>query len=124
MDIFKEASRKGLRVKTSKGLLTVEQLWTLPISELDTLAVSLQEIYEESGKKKSYLTKKSVKDKEAKLAFDIVLEILTTLAGEADDAKEAKEIKEHNAKILGLIAEKDEETLKGKSKKQLLEMLK
>ena len=121
--MYKEASRIDLRVLTKRGPLTVGQLWELPIEELDTLAVSLQEVHEASGKK-SFLVSKSVKDKKAKLQFDIVLDILNTKVEEARVLSEAKEIKEHNSKILSLIAEKTDDALKGKSVKQLEAMLK
>jgi len=39
-------------------------------------------------------------------------------------ANEAMEIKEHNKKIISLISEKKDESLKGKSIKQLEAMLK
>lgn len=123
MDNFKLASQQKLRVTTTRGSLSVEQLWDLSLSELDTLAVSLEQDYNESGKK-SFLVKRSVKDKKAKLGFDIVLDILQTKSDELNAATEAKEIKEHNTKILTLIAEKNDESLKGKSIKQLEGMLK
>lgn len=123
MDNFKLATQQKLRVQTTKGNLSVEQLWDLPLTDLDTLAVSLQEAYDES-KGKSFLKKRTVKDKGLKLQFDIVLEILQTKAEEQNAAQEALETKQHNQKILQLIAEKQNDELKGKSIKQLEAMLK
>ena len=123
MSNFKEATKQKLRIQTSKGSLSIEQLWDLSLTDLDTLAVSLQEEHEKSGKK-SFLTKTSAKDKTTKLRFDVVLEVLNTKSAEAEAIAEAKEIKDHNAKILNLIAEKQDESLKGKSVKQLEAMLK
>jgi hypothetical protein len=122
MDNFKLASQQKLRFQTSKGLLTTEQLWDLSLDELDALAVSLETEHKESGKK-SFLTKTSVKDKTAKLRFDVALDILHTKVDEAQAASEALEIKEHNKKIIALIADKKDESLKGKSIKQLEAML-
>ena len=118
MSVYKEANRQKLRFQTSKGPLAAEQLWDLSLTDLDTLAVSLEEEHATSGKK-SFLVKKSVKDKTAKLRFDIVLDVLTTKAEEAEEARIVKENKEHNQKILGLIQEKQDDALKGKSIKQL-----
>lgn len=118
MDNFKLASQQKLRFQTTKGLLSTEQLWDLPLDELDFLAVSLEIEHKESGKK-SFLVKTSVKDKTAKLRFDVVLDVLNTKVEEAQIAAEAAEIKEHNKKIIGLIAEKQDESLKGLSIKQL-----
>ncbi len=121
--MYKEAAKQKLRFQTSKGVLSVEQLWELPVTELDTLAVSLESEFKDSGKK-SFLVAKSVKDKTTKLRFDITLDILTTKVEEAEALKNAAEIKLHNQEILGFIAEKQKDTLKGKSVKELEKMLK
>ncbi|GAB3975634.1 hypothetical protein GCM10028806_33630 [Spirosoma terrae] len=123
MEIFKSASQLKLRFQTSRGVLTTEQLWDLTLIELDALAVALETEHEKSGKK-SFLAKTSDKNKLAKLRFDVVLEVLTTRVAENQEAAEAAEIKAHNQKIIALIAEKEDETLKGKSVEELTAMLK
>jgi hypothetical protein len=122
MDNFKQASKQKLRVSTTKGNLSVEQLWDLSLTDLDTLAVELETAYNES-KGKSFLTKKTSKDKDIKLAFDVTLEILEAKVQDNNRITEEKERKEHNQKILGIIAEKKEDALKGKSLKELEAML-
>lgn len=121
--MYKEASKQKLRFTTSKGLLSVEQLWELDVNTLDSLAVSLQESYENS-KGKSFLAKTSAKDKTIKLQFDIALDILLTKQADSEAAKEAKDNKEFNQKIMGIIQEKNEDALKGKSVKELTALLK
>lgn len=121
--MFKEASRLKLRFLTSKGSLSVEQLWDLPLTELDTLAVNLEKAYNES-KGKSFLIKKSTQDKDIKLSFDIVLEILNTKVAEKEEKEARKADKEHNQKILAIIEEKEEQNLKSYSVEQLRNMLK
>lgn len=123
MEYYKLATKQKLRFQTSKGLLTVEQLWDLSLMDLDALAVSLEVAHQESGGK-SFLKKKSEKDRTAKLRFDIVLDVLGSKVEESDAAREAFENKEHNQRILGLIAEKKEEALKNKSIKELESMIK
>jgi len=122
MENYKLASQQKLRFQTNKGLLSTEQVWDLSIDELDALAVSLEIEHKESGKK-SFLVKTSVKDKTAKLRFDVILDVLNTKVDEAQALSEAAEIKEHNKKILELIASKQDESLKGKTIKQLEGML-
>lgn len=122
MSDFKEASRLKLRFATTKGNLTTEQLWDLSLADLDTLAVSLDEAYKNS-KGKSFLDKKTTKDKTVKLQFDVVLDILQTKADEAEAIKEAKDIKAHNEKIINLIKDKEDDELKGKSVRELKGML-
>lgn len=123
MSDFKEAGKQKLRFQTNKGLLSTEQLWDLSATELDQLAVGLDAEYKESGKK-SFLVTKSQKDKTTKLRFDIVLDILTTKIEEAEVIKNTRETKEHNEKILSLIASKKDEELSGKSVAELEKLLK
>lgn len=121
--MYKEASRKKTRFVTSKGSLSVEQLWDLSIADLDTLAVSLDEAYKNS-KGKSFVEKRTTKDKDLKMQFDIVLDILQTKVEERDEAQQAAEIKEHNRKIHELIAKKKDGELEGMSIKELEAQLK
>lgn len=123
METFKLASRLKLRFATTKGTLSTEQLWDLDLKELDVMAVALEKEYQESGKK-SFLVKRSSKDKTTKLKFDIVLDILNTKSEEAEALREASEVKEHNEKIMGIIVEKQEGELKGKSIAELKKLLK
>ncbi len=122
MDIFKQASREGIIINTTKGPLSVQQLWTLSTSELDALAVSLESEHKESGKK-SFLNKVSLKDKTAKLKFDIVHDILLTLDAEERALAKSKEDKEYNKKIIEKIAALDDKALDNKTRKQLESLL-
>jgi hypothetical protein len=122
MDNFKLASQQKIRFQTNKGMLSTEQLWELSLNELDQLAVALETEYKESGKK-SFLVKSSTKDRTAKLKFDIVVDVLTTKVEEAETLKQAREDREHNQKILALIADKQDEALKGKGLSELKKML-
>jgi hypothetical protein len=120
--MYKQASKQKLRFQTTKGLLSSEQLWDLPLTELDTLAVSLEESYKNS-KGKSFLDKRTAKDSNIKLQFDIVLDVLQTKMEENEAVRTLKEDKEHNQKIIELIKEKQDDSLKGKSIKELEKML-
>ena len=123
MDIYKKAAQNKLRFPTTKGSLTAEQLFDLSLSDLDNLAVLLDNSYEES-KGKSFLKKRTVKDANIKLQFDIVIDVMQTLSAEQEAEQTKREIKEHNQKIITLISEKKDDALKGKSVKQLEQMLK
>lgn len=116
--MYKQAAQEGLRIQTERGPLSVEQVFTLPIPELDKLAVRLEKEYKDSGEK-SFIVKRTAKDKKAKLSFDIVLDILTTKVEADDAARVARENKEHNQEIDTLIAEKKKGDLKNLSIKEL-----
>lgn len=122
MSNFKEASRQKLRFQTPVGLVTTEQLWDLPLQELDAMAVKLEEDYNKSGKK-SFLVAKSKKDKQIKLALDIVIEVLEDKVQERDAAAQAASDKEHNQKILERIQQAKDKELDGLSVKELEKLL-
>ncbi|HNI02884.1 MAG TPA: hypothetical protein PLO94_11060 [Chitinophagales bacterium] len=122
MENYKEVIRKKVRFATEKGELSVEQLWDLTIPQLDKLAVSLDEKYKNSNTK-SFVEKKTTKDKDLKLQLDVVLDILETKVDEAELVKQRAERKERNQKIYKLIEEKKDKALEGKSIKELTAML-
>jgi len=133
--MYKEALKQDLKFPTSKGPLTIQQVFTLPIGNekkvwrddeltLDKLAVVYEAELEESGKKKSFLATKTVKDKTAKLRFDIVVDILNTKVEEAEKLSTAKENREWNQKIMAELQDRKDGALKGKTDKQLLALLK
>lgn len=118
MDIYKKASKDGLRITTNKGLLSVEQLWSLPVEALDDIAVGLQTTVKKSAKK-SFLETRTGTDAIAKLAFDIVLDILETKVKSSNTAAKAAETRAHNMKIDDLIAAKQDEALANLSVEEL-----
>lgn len=124
--MYKKASRLKLRISTSKGRLSVEQLWDLSLSDLSTtikeVAASLKEA--SPGDELSFLEATTTPDPIDELTFNILKDIYTTKKSEAEEAKSFREVKAYNQKILGLIAEKEEEGLKNMSKEDLEKLLK
>lgn len=132
MNKFAVATRKKFRFETSKGQLTVEDLWDLPLTSdtgrpnLDDIAKGLYKEIKE-GDEVSFVTSSNIVNTAAfnvtKVKFDIVKEIIDVKLAEADVAKKAKATREKNQRILELIAQKDDEALASKSREELLAML-
>ena len=101
--MYKQLIKDKARFQTSKGLLSLEQLFGLSKEDLNTLALSLDESYKSSGGK-SFLEKKTTKDKGIKLQFDVVIDILNTKMEEEDLQKEVASNKAFNQKIDEAIA--------------------
>lgn len=118
---FKKASRLKLRFQTSKGVLSVEQLWDLSLNELDGLAVHLEESCK--NKTKSFLNKKTEQDELSQLRFDIVMDVLTIKVEEREALQKANENKLHDQKILQLIQAKKEEQLSNLTVEELEKLL-
>jgi hypothetical protein len=121
-NIYKQAAKAKLRIATSRGPLSVEQLYDLSKTELDELAVRLETEHAESGTK-SFLTKSTAKSTTAKLSFDIVLDILNTKVKTDDTASKAADTKAHNQKIHAMILRKKEGELENMSVEDLEAML-
>lgn len=108
MSKYKKAARAKLKFQTVKGNLTVEQLFDLDEEVLDSLAVELEAKYKESGGKSFLNRSKSTKDKTLKLQFDIVLDVLETIATESTKRLEALDKKKFNDNIDRIIAKKEQ----------------
>lgn len=116
--MFKEASRIKLRFTSRKGDLTVEDLWDLSLTELNTIAKRLSQDLKDS-KEENFLEEKTAEDLETKLGFDIVLDIIKTKQAVNKKKREAVDRKEKKEKIMALISEKKDEGLKQKSVEEL-----
>ena len=110
--IFEKATRAKLRFRTEKGNLSVEDMWDLNLQQLNRIAKRLNKEIKESSEE-DFLEEKSAVDVEAKLQFDIVLYILETKKAETKARKEASTKKAEKEKLLSLLAEKQDEAMKG-----------
>ena len=123
--MFERASRKALRFNSPKGLLTVEDLWQLPLTSaknanLDDIARGLHaELKTETI---SFVTKTDAADEDTKLAFNIVKHIIDVRLAENEAKRNASERSEKRQQLLALIAAKETEQLAGQSLDDLRKM--
>ncbi len=125
MDIYKLGNQLGLRFPTTKGLLSIEQLFTLRQTELANIVKLCKKTLSgtSSDDDLSFLDESKTVNKEDQLRFDIAKDIYLTKKAEAEEVRTKAERKAFEQKILGLIAEKQEDSLKGKSIEELTAML-
>lgn len=123
-NIFETASRKKLTFVTSRGLLSVEQLWDLPLKtgtlSLNSIAVDLKKKIAQTedmidlvdGDGSDTVTSSKVADD--KLRLDIVMHIIKVLKAERD-ARQAKEAQASTLRVLdeALAAKRQEQLLSG-----------
>lgn len=122
--MYKEASKLSLRFTTPKGVLSVEQLWSLNQTDLSNTIKAVKKVLKTTDDDElSFLESNKVVDKENQLRFDILKDVYLTKKAEAEAIRNAADIKEHNQKILTLIAQKQDEELGGKSIDELKSML-
>lgn len=120
--MFVKASRLKLKFDTSKGRISVEDLWDLPLTALDTIAKNLNKEVKESAEE-SFIKMKTSASTLATLRFEIVKHIIEVKLNEAEAAQKRAENKERKAQILALIAEKQNKELSEKSIADLMKEL-
>ena len=124
--MFQKATRLKLRFDTTKGQLSVEDLWDLPLTSartanLDDLARALhKDVKNESV---SFVTKAAPANEMQQLRFEIVLHVINTKIAERDAAALATANREKKQKIMAIIERKEDENLAGASVEDLRAML-
>jgi len=118
MSIFEKAVRAKLRFKSERGIIMTEDLFDLNLPSLDNMAIKLKKQLKES-KEESFLDDISAEDTRTKLAFDVVLSVLTTKKEEKNSRVEASEKKVKLQELLALKAEKQKDARKNLSIEEL-----
>lgn len=116
--MFEKAARLKLRFNTVKGLLTVEDLWDLPLTKLNEIAKGLNKKLK-TIEEEDFLEEVSKEDEQAKLEFDIVIHILNTKKKEKDIQKNMVKKKAEKQKILDIIERKQDSSLEDLSVDEL-----
>lgn len=120
-EMFIKASREKMRFPY-KGLATVEDLWDLPVTELDKI-YKLLNAKSKQAQEESLLEVKTSEDEELTAQIEIIKYIVSVKLEEKKAAEMAKERKEQKQKIMSILASKQDEALHGKSIEELKKML-
>ena len=131
MSIFMQASRAKLRFQTTKGALSVEQLWDLPLTSttgavsLDSIAV---EVFSrlENAPVTSFVRTAPVLTKDQQddtLRLDVLKAIIEIKQAENAARLAASEKAEKKRKLLELLAKKQEASLESLSEAEILKQL-
>lgn len=121
MNIFEQATRLKIRF-AYKGSLRVEDLWDLSVEQLDELYGTLSEALD-GTKRKSLLNKKSEADEALALQVAIVTHVIETKQAEAAVRADASKRAAKRRELLKLLADKQNEELRGKSAEEIQKML-
>lgn len=123
--MYKQAAQLGLRIPTSVGPLSVEQLFGLNQTQLSNAIKAVKKVLNKNDDDElSFLEETKVVDVENQLRFDILKDVYMTKKNANEELRTAAEIKAHNAKIDALIAEKQESNLKDLPIEELLKLRK
>lgn len=119
--MFEKATRLKLRFEY-RGLLTVEDLWDLPLEVLDTLFKGYN-ARAKTAKQESLLDVKSQEDEILDLKIEIIRHVVSVKLQEREARKEAVERKARKEKLLTILAEKQDSALYELDPAKLEEMI-
>ncbi len=123
---FERASRIKLRVMDK---WTVEDLWDLHLQSatnkpnLDDIGMALRRELRSSGEEASLITPTVKVNEKVQLAFDIVKHIIDVRLADAKVLSESKAKADEKQRLLSLLADKQDEALRGKSIEEIREMI-
>jgi len=124
--MFEKSSRMKDRFETTKGNLTTEDLWDLPLTSarspnLDDIARDLHRQLKDSAEV-SFVAPARKENDTLQRKFNIVKHIIEVRLAENAAAAEVRANKDKKARILEIIARKDDEELVGKSRDELIKL--
>lgn len=122
MNIFEMATRNKFRFPY-KGLISVEDLWDLGQVQLDSIYKNLNKEIKQI-QEESLLSAKNSEDAELQAKIDIVKYIFTVKQQEAIQRSIDAENADKKRRIMEILAQKQDDSLMGKSEDELKKMLK
>ena len=120
-NIFEYAVRNKVRFPF-KGLISVEDLWDLSVTNLDSIYKTLNKQIKQS-EEESLLTAKTNIDTKLEVQIAIVKHIVSVKLAEQEAREKAAAKKAQKQKIMSIIATKEDEALQNTSVEDLKKML-
>ena len=125
--MFEKATRGKYRYDTAKGKINTEDLWDMPLSSpdgfsLDDLAKSLNRKLKAS-EEESFVQKKSNASSILDSKFSIVKRVIEVKLAQIEDNEATAVKKAKKDQILGILADKEEGSLRDKTPEELEKML-
>ena len=120
-NIFEYAVRNKLRFPY-KGTISTEDLWDLPVTELDKIYKVLNK-KNKANEEESLLSTSSV-DIDTLVSIDIIKYIVNYKLKKKEENEQAKKRAEDRQFIMDIVEKKRKQSLEDKTEEELLEMLK
>lgn len=121
-NIFESASKKKLRFSTSKGQLAIEDLWTLSLISLNTIAIAVNKKLKEE-QEESFLDETPRGSYDDRLRLDILKYIIETKKDEEKKRAERITKDAQIASLKSLIETKESERMGSLSLEDLQKQL-
>lgn len=127
-NLFMRASRKAWRFPSSRGDLTVEQLWHMPLLaknnfDLNTVAIALNQEVKALGEENFVDVNVNMDRTEAAARLALVKQVISIRQAEQKVAEQRVQRADQRRKILDVLERRDQEELTTASREDLLKKL-
>jgi len=127
--MFEKAVRMKLRFGSPQGALSAEDLWDLPLTSTRANQANLNNVAKEinaqlkAAGEEDFVNPKPSTENILQLKLEIVKHVIKVRQDENEEVRAATAKREQKARILEIIAQKQDKELEGKSLDELKEMV-
>ncbi len=123
-NMFEYATRNKVRFSSTRGELTVENLWDLPLLskdgfDLDAVARAANKALKDMTEESFVRTERTPKIAKAETTLEIVKHVISVKLAEEEAAKKRAANRIEREKLLAILAEKQEGKLSALSEREL-----
>jgi len=124
MNIFEYAARSKIRFQSTRGELSLEQLWDVPLRskddfDLNAVAKAANKAWKDIAEESFVETAMTPEHVRRATALDVVKHVIETKLAEEQAAKKRADNKVEKEKLLAILAEKQAGKLSELSEKEL-----
>lgn len=123
-DLFAFATRSKIRFTSTKGELSVEQLWDVPLRsrdgfDLDSIAKAANSKLKDATEESFVNTGKTVAHELAEVRLEVIKHVIATKLAEENAAKKRATAKAEKERLLQVLAEKQQGALSTLTEQEL-----
>lgn len=124
MNIFEYATRNKLRFTSLRGQLTAEDLWDVPLRsrdgfDLDAMARAANKAWKDLSEESFVAKAKTPEHTRREVALEVVKRVIEAKLADEAAAKKRADNKAEKAKLLAILAEKQDSKLSALSEKEI-----
>lgn len=124
MTMFERATREKFRFPSSKGELTTEQLWELPLTarnkvDLESVAQAVNQELKAASEESFVAVNRNPAKVVLEQKLELIKHIIAVRLEEQEKAKKSAQNKAERDRLLQILAKKQDEELEGMSKEDI-----